>query len=60
MIVTSIQHLVNYVKDSFQRQVYKTLQDPVTNKQVITCEVYTQHGVVEKTPDIGNNIDKKI
>jgi len=59
MIVTGIQHVVNYIRDSLQTKVYKTLQDPATGKQVVTCEVYTKRGVVEKTPDKGNNIDKK-
>jgi hypothetical protein len=59
MIVTSVQHLVNYVRDSIQTRIYKTIQNPVTGKKVITCEVYTRHGVVERTPDKGNSIDKK-
>ena len=60
MIVESIQHIVNYVRDDFRIKVYKTLQDPVTMKEVVTCEVYTQKGVVEKTPDKGTVIDSKI
>ena len=60
MIVSSIQHIVNYVRDDFRIKVYKTLQDPVTMKEVVTCEVYTQKGVVEKTPNKGVEIDKKV
>ena len=60
MIVTSVQHLVDYVRDSFRTRVYKTIQDPVTMKEVVTCEVYTIKGVVEKFEDKVNKIDKKV
>jgi hypothetical protein len=59
MIVTSIQRIVSYVNDSFQTRVYKAIQDPVTMKEYVTCEVYTQRGVVEKPPDKGHNVDKQ-
>ena len=59
MIVESIQHLVNYVRDSYQTKIYKTLQDPVTMKEIVICEVYTQHGTIEKSPDKGTVIDTK-
>lgn len=60
MIVTSIQHVVDYVRDNIQTRVYKSLQDPVTHKEIVTCEVYTSKGVIENTDDKGKHIDKKI
>ena len=60
MIVTGIQHLISYVRDGFRIAVYKNLVDPDTKQEIVTCEVYTEKGVVEKTPDKGNVIDKKI
>ena len=59
MIVTSIQQVVSYVRDCFQTATYKTLVDEKTNQTYVTCEVYTQKGVVEITPDKGQVIDKK-
>jgi hypothetical protein len=59
MIVTSIQRIVSSMRDSFQTRVYKAIQDPVTMKEYVTCEVYTQRGVVEKPPDKGHNVDKQ-
>ena len=59
MIVTSIQRIVSYVNDSFQTRVYKAIQDPVTMKEYVTCEVYTQQGVVEKPNNKGQNVDKQ-
>ncbi len=58
MIVTGIQHVVNYLRDSFQTKVYKTLRDPATMKEIVVCEVYTRRGVIEKIEDKGQNIDK--
>ena len=60
MIVLSIQSLVNYVRGNYQKTVYKTEIDPVTMKQVVVSEVYTQKGTVEKLPDKGNQIDKQV
>jgi hypothetical protein len=60
MIVTGIQHVVNYVRDNFQTRVYKTLQDPVTSKEIVICEVYTSKGVIENSNDKGKHIDKEI
>ena len=60
MIVLSIQSLVNYVRGNYQKTVYKTEIDPVTMKQVVVSEVYTQKGTVEKLPDKGNTIDKQV
>ena len=60
MIVTNVQHLVNYVRDNYRTLIYKTLQDPVTMKEYVTCEIYTKKGIVEKTPDKGNQVDKKV
>jgi hypothetical protein len=59
MIVTSVQRIVSSMRDSFQTRVYKAIQDPVTMKEYVTCEVYTQRGVVEKTPEKGRNVDKQ-
>ena len=60
MIVTAIQHVVDYVRDNFQTRVYKSLQDPVTRKEIVTCEFYTSKGVITNTVDKGKHIDKKI
>jgi hypothetical protein len=60
MIVLSIQSLVNYVRGNYEKTVYKTEIDPVTMKQIVVSEVYTQKGTVEKLPDKGNNIDKQV
>lgn len=60
MIVLSIQSLVNYVRGNYQKTVYKTEIDPVTMKQIVVSEVYTQKGTVEKLPDKGNTIDKQV
>ena len=59
MIVSGIQHLVHYVRGTPQTEVFKTLTDPVTGQQIVTCEVYTLKGTVEKTPNVGTNVDKK-
>ena len=32
----------------------------MTNKEIVTCEVYTVKGKVEHVPDKGHTIDKKI
>ena len=60
MIVLSIQNLVNYVRDNYEKTVYKTEIDPRTMKEYVTCEMYTIKGTVEQLPDKGNNIDKKV
>jgi len=60
MIVTSVQHLIDYVRDNFRIRTYKTIQDPKTMKEVVTCEIYTVKGVVEKVEDRPNKIDKKV
>ena len=60
MIVLSIQSLVNYIRGNYEKTVYKTEIDPVTMKQIVVSEVYTQKGTVEKLPDKGNNIDKQV
>jgi hypothetical protein len=36
------------------------MQDPITMKEVLECEVYTKKGVVEKMPEVGNEVDKKV
>ena len=60
MIVLSIQSIVNYVRGNYEKTVYKTEIDPVTMKQIVVSEVYTQKGTVEKLPDKGNQIDKQV
>ena len=60
MIVTSVQHLVDYVRENFRTRIYRTIQDPVTNKEIVTCEVYTIKGKVEHVRDKGHQVDKKI
>lgn len=60
MIVTAIQRIVDTVRDNFQTRVYKSLQDPVTMKEIVICEVYTSKGVATNTDDKGKHIDKKI
>jgi hypothetical protein len=41
-------------------KIYKTIQDPVTMKETVACEIYTIKGVVEKSEDKGLTIDKKV
>lgn len=62
MIVSSINHLYSYVRDTFQVRVYKTLQDTNTNKEVITCQVYNYSGVLEKSDYDGKGyqVDTKV
>lgn len=60
MIVAKIQSLVDHVRDNIRTRIYKTLEDPVTLKEYVTCEVYTSKGVVQRTPDKGQNIDKRL
>lgn len=60
MIVLSIQSIVNYVRGNYEKTVYKTEIDPVTMKQIVVSEVYTQKGTIEKLPDKGNQIDKQV
>ena len=60
MIVLSIQHVVNYVLDNFRVRVYKTLQDTVTMKEIVVCEVYTYKGTVERTEFKGRDIDQEV
>jgi hypothetical protein len=60
MIVQSIQTLINHVRDDYQKVVYKTVLDPKTMKEYVVCEVYTQRGTIEKTPDKGIEIDKQV
>jgi hypothetical protein len=60
MIVESIQHVVNNVKDSYQTKIYKTLEDPVTMQSIVACEIYTRNATVEKMPDKGSIVDKKV
>lgn len=60
MIVTSVQHIVEYVRDAFRTRIYKTINDPVTMKEIVTCEVYTQKASMVNDDTKGKNIDKKV
>ena len=60
MIVTKMESLVDYIRNNMRIRIFKTLQDPVTMKETLTCEVYTKKGVVEKLPDKGNDVDRKV
>ncbi len=60
MIVTSVQTVVGVIQDDLRIKVYKTIQDPVTMKEVVACEIYTVKGVIENTNDRGLIIDKKV
>lgn len=61
MIVTSIQHILDYVGNDSRMRIYKTFQDTKTMKEHITCEVYTHRGVVvDEMPEKGKDIDKKV
>lgn len=59
MIITSVQHIVDYVRDNLRTRIYRTVNDPVTMKEYVTCEVYTVKGIIDKSPDKGNEIDIK-
>jgi hypothetical protein len=60
MIVTSVQHIVDFIRNDVRMKIYKTIQDPVTMKETVACEIYTIKGVVEKSEDKGLTIDKKV
>lgn len=60
MIVTKIESLVDYIRNDMRIRIFKTMQDPITMKEVLECEVYTKKGVVEKMPEVGNEVDKKV
>ena len=60
MIVTKVESLVDYVRNDMRIKMFRTLQDPITMKEVFECEVYTKKGVVEKMPEVGNEVDKKV
>lgn len=59
MIVEKIQSLVDYVRGEMRTKIYKTLQDPVTLKEYVTCEIYTKKGTIDKLPEKGSNIDDR-
>ena len=60
MIVTSITNLWDTVYDRYRKTVLRTMEDPVTNKQVIQIEhyFYDKTGNVQQN-NLGNNIDKQ-
>ncbi len=60
MIVTSVQRVFDVIQDSIRIKVYKTIQDPVTMKKVVTYEIYTVKGVIENNNNRGITIDKKV
>ena len=60
MIIKSIQHIFDYVRHDFRMRVYKTVQDTKTMKEQVICEVYTHKGAVEKLPDKGHTVDRKV
>ncbi len=60
MIVTSVQNVVDFVRDDLRMKIYKTIQDPVTMKEIVACEIYTIKGVIENNNDKGLTIDKKV
>jgi len=49
------------VSDRYRKTVYRTVEDPVTQKQYIETEryLYDKTGTVKQN-DTGNNIDKKV
>ena len=58
MIVQKIETLVDFVRGEMRTKIYKTLQDPVTLKEYVNCEIYTKNGVLEKIPDKGQSVDR--
>ena len=60
MIVTSVQHVVDKMRDDTRTRIYRTLVDPVTRKEQHECEMYTIRGVMEVINRKGTHIDKKV
>ena len=61
MIVSSVRNVWDMVSDRCRKTVYRTVEDPVTQKQYIETEryLYDKTGTVKQN-DTGNNIDKKV
>jgi hypothetical protein len=60
MIITGVYNLWDTVYGQVRQTVYRTLEDPVTNKQVIQIEhyLYDKTGNIPQN-NLGNNIDKQ-
>jgi hypothetical protein len=60
MIVQSIQQSWDMVYNQYRNTVYRTLEDPITQKKVIEAVqfLYTKTGEIE-APEKGHSIDKQ-
>jgi len=61
MIVQSISTVWDMVNHSQRLSVYKIIDDPATNKQIIDVVqyLYNKVGQLESTQSTGQNVDKK-
>ncbi len=60
MIIQSIQQSWDMVYNQYRNTVYKTLEDPITQKKYIEVVqfLYTKNGAIE-APNNGSNVDKQ-
>jgi hypothetical protein len=60
MIIQSIHNAWDMIYNQYRNTVYKTLEDPITQKKVIEVVqyLYTKEGRIEE-PDKGRNVDKQ-
>jgi uncharacterized protein Yka (UPF0111/DUF47 family) len=60
MIVQSIHNSIDVIHNQYRNTVYRTLEDPVTRKEIIEIVqyVYTINGQMEQ-PAKGGNVDKQ-
>jgi len=61
MIIQSIQQSWDMVYNQYRNTVYKTLEDPVSQKKYIEVVqfLYTKNGAIE-APVKGNNVDTQV
>jgi hypothetical protein len=60
MIVQNIHNSWDIVYNQYRNTMYKTLEDPITQKKIIEVVqyLYTKQGRIEE-PAKGNNVDKQ-
>ena len=61
MIIQSIQQSWDMVYNQYRNTVYKTLEDPISQKTVVEVIqfLYTKNGRIEE-PAKGSNVDKHV
>jgi hypothetical protein len=60
MIIQSIHNSWDMVYNQYRNTVYKTLEDPISQKKVVEVVqfLYTKNGNIE-APEKGRNVDKQ-